>query len=111
MKMFILTFSSKINDDIVSSIRYIKNTLQAPMAAENHIKELKKAYEKLKENPYSRPLVYNNYLASQGIRFIKVKNYILIYYINEGNNEVFLYRFMYSRRDWINILTKELTEE
>jgi plasmid stabilization system protein ParE len=111
MKMFTLTFSSRINDDIVSSIGYIKNTLQAPIAAENHVKELKNVYEKLKENPYGRPLVHDNYLASQGIRFIKVKNYILIYYINEGNKEVFLYRFMYSRRDWINILKKELTEE
>jgi plasmid stabilization system protein ParE len=109
--MFTLTFSSKINDDIVSSIGYIKNTLQVPMAAENHVKELKKAYKKLKENPYVRPLVHDTYLSSQGIRFIKVKNYILIYYINEESKEVFLYRFMYSRRDWINILTKELTEE
>jgi hypothetical protein len=39
--MFTLTFSSRINNDIVSSIGYIKNTLQAPMAAENHVKELK----------------------------------------------------------------------
>jgi plasmid stabilization system protein ParE len=109
--MFTLTFSSRINNDIVSSIGCIKNTLQAPMAAENHIKELKKAYEKLKGNPYGRPLVQDKYLASQGIRFIKVKNYILIYYIDEESKEVFLYRFMYARRDWINILTKELTEE
>jgi plasmid stabilization system protein ParE len=109
--MFTLTFSSRINNDIVSSIGYIKNTLQAPMAAENHVKELKKVYEKLKENPYGRPLVQDKYLASQGIRFIKVKNYILVYYIDEENKEVFLYRFMYVRRDWINILTKELMEE
>jgi plasmid stabilization system protein ParE len=106
--MFTLKFSSRINNDIVSSIGYIKNTLKAPIAAENHFNELKKAYEKLKENPYTRPLVRNKYLASQGIRVIKVKNYILIYYIEEENKEVFLYRFMYARRDWINILTKDL---
>jgi hypothetical protein len=50
--MFTLIFSSKINDDIISSIGYIKNALQAPMAAENHVKELKKAYEKLKRKQY-----------------------------------------------------------
>jgi plasmid stabilization system protein ParE len=109
MKKFTLTFSSKINDDILSSIGYIKNTLQAPMAAENHVEELIKSFEKLKENPYSGPSVHDEYLASQEIRFIMVKNYILIYYIDEKNKEVFLYRFMYARRDWINILTKELT--
>ncbi|MFP3040829.1 type II toxin-antitoxin system RelE/ParE family toxin [Treponema primitia] len=109
--MYTLTFSSAINDDIVSVIAYIKNTLKAPMAAEKHIAELKKVYEKLKENPFSRPLVHNKYLALKGIRFIKIKNYMLLYYVEEKTNEIFLYRFMYARRDWINILTNDLTEE
>src|SRR5215510_2364754 len=105
--MFELVFSEKINDDIISALNYIANILEAPKAAENHFEELKKKYEKLKENPYIRPLVRNKYLATKGIRFIKVKNYILIYKINEENKTVLLYRFIYCRRDWINILTNE----
>jgi hypothetical protein len=31
--------------------------------------------------------------------------------IDETNNTVFLYRFMYCRRDWINILTNEMRKE
>ena len=106
--MFELIFSEKINNDIVSSINYIKDTLEAPMAAQNHAEELKKKYIKLKENPFARPLVRNKYLASKGIRFIKVKNYMLVYKIDEKNNTVFLYRFLYCRRDWVNILTNEI---
>jgi plasmid stabilization system protein ParE len=109
--MFKLTFSEKINDDIVSSINYIKNTLKAPRAAQNHVEELKKKYIKLKENPFARPLVHNKYLASKGIRFIMVKKYMLVYKIDEKNETVFLYRFIYCRRDWINILTSEETGE
>jgi mRNA-degrading endonuclease RelE of RelBE toxin-antitoxin system len=109
--MFELTFSEKINDDIISSINYIKNTLKAPMTAQNHVEELKKKYIKLKENPFSRPLVRNKYLALKGIRFIMVKKYMLIYRIDEKNNIVFLYRFIYCRRDWINILTNEIKRE
>jgi plasmid stabilization system protein ParE len=109
--MFQLAFSSKINNDIVSSIGYIKNTLQAPIAAENHVIELEKVFVTLKENPYIRPLVNDHYLASQGIRCITVKNYILIYQVYEENKEVFLYRFIYARRDWINLLTQELTDK
>jgi addiction module RelE/StbE family toxin len=106
--MFELVFSKKINNDIVSALHYIRHILEAPKAAENHFEELKKKYEKLKENPHIRPLVQNKYLATKGIRFIKVKNYILIYKINEENKTVFLYRFIYCRRDWVNILTNEL---
>jgi toxin ParE1/3/4 len=108
--MFTLTFSSKVNDDIVSSIEYINDTLNAPAAAENHYKELIKTYIKLEKNPYCRPLVRNKYLASLGIRLINVKNYILLYSVAKENNEVLLYRFMYGRRDWINILIKDITE-
>jgi addiction module RelE/StbE family toxin len=106
--MFELVFSKKINIDIISTLNYIRNVLEAPKAAENHFEELKKKFEKLKENPYIRPLVQNEYLARKGIRTIKIKNYILIYKINEDNKTVLLYRFIYCKRDWINILTNEL---
>ena len=38
-----------------------------------------------------------------------IRNYIEISYfcINENKNTVLIYRFLYSRRDWINILSKE----
>jgi mRNA-degrading endonuclease RelE of RelBE toxin-antitoxin system len=106
--MFELIFSEKINNDIISSIKYIKDVLKAPMAASNHFEELKKKYEKLRENPFCRPLVKNKYLATKGIRFIMVKKYMLIYKIDEENETVLLYRFMYCRRDWITILTNDL---
>ena len=105
--MFELVFSETVNNDIISSLKYIKEILEAPMAAENHFNELKNVYEKIKENPYRRPLVQNKFLASKGIRFIMVKKYMLIYKINNNDNTVLLYRFMYSKRDWINILTNE----
>ena len=36
--MFELKFSETINNDIVSSLKYIKDVLEAPKAAENHYK-------------------------------------------------------------------------
>jgi hypothetical protein len=38
--MFELEFSEKINSDIISSLNYIKNVLEAPKAAKNHSEEL-----------------------------------------------------------------------
>jgi len=105
--MFKLEFSEKVNSDIVSALKYISNVLEAPKAAENHYDELIKTYDKLRENPHRRPLVQDKYLASKGIRSINIKNYVLLYTINSENNTVLLYRFLYCRRDWINILTKD----
>jgi len=77
--MFDLEFSEKVNSDIISTLKYINNVLEAPIAAENHYEELLITYNKLKENPYRRPLVQSKYLASKGIRSINVKNYVLFY--------------------------------
>ena len=105
--MFDLIFSEKINIDIYTSLKYINEVLESPKAAESHYEELIKTYEKLRENPYRRSLVQNQYLASKGIRSINIKNYVLFYKINENNNNVLLYRFLYCRRDWINILSND----
>ena len=38
--MFELVFSEKINTDIVSTLKYISEVLEAPKAAESHYEEL-----------------------------------------------------------------------
>jgi addiction module RelE/StbE family toxin len=105
--MFELKFAEKANNDIVSVLKYISEVLEAPKAAENHYEELLNIYGKLKENPYRRPLVHNKYLASKGIRSINVKNYILFYKVND-DNIVLLFRFLYCKRDWMNILINDI---
>ena len=104
-----LVFSKIIDDDIDTCYNYIKNVLEAPMAAENLMKELYEKLSYIKEKPYSRPLVHDEYLSSLGVRSIKIKNYIIFYYVEEnekGKNEIYinLITFMYNKRDWINIL-------
>ena len=106
--MFRLEFSEKVNNDIISVLKYISEVLEAPRAAEDHYNELLETYNKLKENPFRRSLVQNKYLASKGVRSMNVKNYILFYKIDEDKNNVLLFRFLYSKRDWINILSNEI---
>jgi len=78
--MFELEFSEKVNNDIVSVLHYIKNTLEAPIASENHYNELVKIYGELEKNPYKRPLVQDKFLASKGIRSISVKKLFTFLY-------------------------------
>jgi plasmid stabilization system protein ParE len=108
--MYNLLFSKIIDDDIDSCYFYIKDTLEAPVAAENLMKELYKKLDYIKEKPYSRPLVYDKLLASLGIRSIKVNNYLLFYSIEDEEN-INIITFMYGKRDWINILKDMSLEE
>ena len=75
---------------------------------------MKELYDKLnhiKENPYSRPLVHDEFLASLGIRSIRVKNYLIFYNIEEDNKYINAISFMYNKRDWINILKEKSLDE
>ena len=111
-----LVFSKIIDDDIDSSYNYIKDTLEAPNVAENLMNELYDKLNYIKEKPYSRPLVQDEFLASLGIRSIRVKNYLIFYNIeeNEGdkdNKYINVISFMYNKRDWINILKEKIVDE
>ena len=104
MPVYNLAFSKIIDEDIDSCYNYINDKLEAPMAAENLMKELYEKLNHIKENPYSRPLVHDKLLASLGIRSIKVKNYLLFYSIEEEIKNLNIITFMYNKRDWVNIV-------
>jgi toxin ParE1/3/4 len=74
------------------------------MAADNLIKEILEKLNIIKNNPNIRPLVQDKYLASLGYRSISVKNYIIFYIINSDNKYINIIRFLYKKRNWINIL-------
>jgi toxin ParE1/3/4 len=107
MRLYKLIFSKIFDEDIDLTYFYIKDTLESPTAAENLMKKLYEKLNYIKEKPYSRPLVYDKYLASLGIRSIKIKNYLLFYNVEENaENIVNAISFMYNKRDWTNILKK-----
>jgi len=99
-----LIFSKIFKSDVDSSYNYIKNKLEAPMAADNLIREIMERLNRIKENPNIRPLVQDKYLASIGYRLINVKNYCLFYIIGNDNRHIKIIRFLYKKRNWINIL-------
>jgi len=109
--------SKTIKSDIKAAHKYIKETIEAPMAADNLKEELLKKFEYIKENPFSRSFVQDAFLASLKVRSINLKNFSIFYRVNENkdkklkfNNIVTALRFMYSKRDWQNILKEDAIE-
>jgi plasmid stabilization system protein ParE len=100
--VYSLKLSDPFINDVDSSIKYIKQNLQAPAAAQNLKDEIKNSYKKIKKTPFIYPLVPDKYLASLGYRFKMVKNYILFYTVE--NTVIEIIRFLYGHRDWMSIL-------
>ena len=109
--MYKLKISKLYKEDTSSCYNYIKNELEAPMAANNLKKEIKEKISKIKENPKIRPLLQDKYLASLGYRLINVKNYMIFYIIENDNKHIKVIRFLHKKRNWINILKENLIEE
>ena len=109
--MYSLNFSKIIYKDIDSSYKYIAETLEAPKAAENLVEEIIQKLNYIKGTPFSRPLVQDTYLASLGVRSIKVKNYVLYYNVNEKDKSINVIRFFYNKRNWIKLLKENDIED
>jgi len=111
MNLYRLRFSKIYKIDVDSSYNYIRDQLEAPMAAENLIKEILEKLNRIKKNPNIRPLVQDKYLASLGYRQINVKNHMIFYIIDSDNKHIKVIRFLYKRRNWINLLKEKTIDE
>jgi toxin ParE1/3/4 len=106
-----LKISKFYDEDVDSCYDYINDTLQNPKAADDLILNVMEKLNKISENPKIRPLVRDEYLASLGYRLITVKNYMIFYIIDEEDKHLKIVRFLYGKRDWINILKEKTIEE
>jgi len=121
-----LKISKLYDSDVDSCYDYIRDNLKNPTAADNLIANILDKLIKIQENPKIRPLVRDEYLASLGYRLITVKNYMIFYIIGEttaervtasegsrsaDNEHLKIVRFLYCKRDWMNILKEKTVEE
>jgi len=108
--MYIAKFTELAEYDILSTLEYITDILNAPKAAENLFYEIYDKIEIIEDNPFLFPLVKDLYLSKKGLRWIGIKNYMIFFKIIEAEKKVSIIRFLYGRRDWQNIL-KYTSEE
>jgi plasmid stabilization system protein ParE len=99
-----LNITDIAEEDILSTVRYIANVLKNSIAANTLLDEIEKHEKILEDTPGIYPFVHDEYLAGRGLKYVKIKNYLLFYIIDEKNEIVNVIRFLYGRRDWKNIL-------
>ena len=109
--MYKLEYSEPFNVDIDSARNYIRNILKAPIASRNLTKLTIKMLNQLEIMPFSRALVDDDDLSSKGVRSMLVKDYLIIYKINENKMIVNLIRFLHATSDWMNILKEDIDED
>ena len=86
--------------DLRNIIAYIKNQLCAPQAAKDFTDAVHNCYTRLSRNPLMFSLCNDEPLAKKGYRKALIKNYVLIFRVNEENKVVTIYRLFYGAEDY-----------
>jgi len=90
--------------DLSHAADYIEFTLKNPQAADHLLNEAERQLNSLSQFPKQHPLVDDNILASWGIRFTQVGNYLAFFTVSDKENMVRVVRFLYAKSDWNSIL-------
>ena len=93
--------------DIESATDYIDLVLLNHDAALKLEGDVEDAVNQLSDAPKSYALVPDPMLASWGIRFTLVGNYIVFYIVNDTEQVVYVIRFLHTKQNWNRILREE----
>ena len=94
---------------MINASNHIEFVLKNPKAADDLLDEAERCLTTLTEFPNMHPLVDDQVLASWGIRFVTVNNYLAFYIILPNSNQVAIVRFLYQKSNWHSILKNTTT--
>ena len=102
--MYKLIITQLAHDDLDKILDYISVDLANQKAATEFLTEVIKCYEYLKTNPYIYAAAEDRRLSKEGYRKALIKNYILVFKVDDLTKTTTIYRFFYAARDFYKYL-------
>ena len=99
-----LIVSKDAHLDIDSIIDYISGRLSNVTAAIGFLDDVEKSYRNIVENPFMYSYCNDDKLRNQGYRKIPIKNYTILYLVDEEAQTVTVMRVFYSGRNYPELL-------
>lgn len=85
-------------------VTHISKELYNPAAAAALLERVEACYERLEENPLVYEVCHDPQLKLRGYRRAVIKNYIMIYRVDEENGVVHILHFVYGPRDYAKLV-------
>ncbi len=85
-------------------VLYIRDTLVNPSAAVTFLNAIARCYDDLERMPQMYELCRDLRLRDLGYRKAVIKNYVMIYRIDEAAKTVYILRFFHGRQDYEKLL-------
>jgi plasmid stabilization system protein ParE len=99
-----LIITSKAEQDFNDILDYLVNELYSPKAATDFADAVQKCYELIKLNPELFMLSDLDELAESGYRRALIKNYILLYKVNNKDQIITIHRFFHGMQNYVVLI-------
>lgn len=99
-----IVVTNPAQDDLEEILNYISVDLSAPKSAIEMLNKIKSIFENLSINPLMYPLCNIDNLKAKNYRKAVINNYLMFYRIDDKNETIYIMRFIYGRRDYINLI-------
>lgn len=99
-----LVETASAQQDLAEILSYLTVSLANPSAASAFANEVEKCYAALEQMPYLYALCSSPQLSARSYRKAVLRNYLLIYRVDEAQKTVYLLRFFYGRRQYETLL-------
>lgn len=94
-----IIYTNTARHDLREIYEYIAYTLLEPDTAKAISENVMREIRSLENLPERNPLYRDEPWHSQGVRFLRVKNYLVFYTVNPDTDIVSIARIMYGGRD------------
>ena len=95
-----LVISKEAHKDIDDIVYYIAVEIANPTAAASFLDDVEKSYIEVLNNPRMYSLCQDARLSREGYRKIVIKNYLVLYRIDDEANKIFIVRIIYGGRNY-----------
>ncbi|SHK09858.1 type II toxin-antitoxin system RelE/ParE family toxin [Desulforamulus aeronauticus] len=102
--MYKLIVSELAYQDLDNIVSYIAIQLANPKAAGDFLDEMTACFGFLKRNPLMYGQCQDKRLGKEGYRKALIKNYVLVYKVNEASQTVSIMRFFHGTQDYIKLI-------
>lgn len=104
MKRYEVIIEPKAEDDLLSIFSYIHNVLKEPETAKRIFLSIREQMLTLDQMPFRHALIDQEPYTTMGVRKMPVENYTAFYYVEEAPAQVHIFRILYNRREWQNLI-------
>jgi len=99
-----LIISREVHDDIDAIVGYMVSELNSPAAAKGFLDDVDEGFRYMESNPFIYSLCPDARLAVKGIRKVVIKNYLILFRVDEKTSSVFVLRIVYGRKNYAGMI-------